>query len=987
MALQNRRHLANMADQRVIRALPGALTLGFVKFPAYPLTPSLKPCCPIVSPAPRLLGTDEDSRLLLGKSFDSVLRNRRPLTVTAVSERVKAAKRKLKEQMRKDALAAKYAKQPPKEREVFNVTQAFVNALNVRKIRVTLLRRLSGASIKLQDGKMFITGTDSQRQAAKIIADNWMKNVDEERFEIDQDWHSLLIGYKGYTVRLIEQRTSSHVRFSLTPYPCMVVCGTPSQRAAAYKFALEILEERKTHETKYPIEDAHDNACIKTLFANNCSLLYRIEEQSGAKIRFDINGPERTMYATGTPPQRRNASLLVKQYLANVSTTLAEEEFLLPERYKNTLISVRGSVLRAIEFESGATISFSRLPSPRMTAKGLPHHRISAYELVLHRLEQDSNDRSWKSRAKLFSVYTIEEVQKRRSNSDVADSQDVVVAGINSQNAEEFSSAETSDQSTTTAVDAGRNQDILLNATGGEMKESESDSGPDTKQMRHFRKDPEIQSLSEIEVDGGDDGASSEVDGDDGTISEVDGDDGTISEVDGDDGTISEVDGGDGTGRAAKHERDATLDGTNARVQHEGDADDVRAPAHGSKDSRTLARNRQGNGAKVGQSAEFAESVVLGTDKDMDFAGKDTAKETVANQRKIDTVQDGGDIVQESTDIAQDGGYIMQDGGDIVQKGTDIVQKGMDIVQHGGDIVQDGGDIVQDGGDIVQDGGDIVQDGGDIVQDGADIVHKRTDAEQNPISMDITHAEGSTGQGAEDARHIQEGLYQRDSVDTFVLTDYQTHVLVKSLVLRHIENDTHTAIAFRRTYTLEDVHNTSENLNAHLENVCMEDTSRYVTANDVNDAHKKDTNLDDSHDDLKEGDTYKYKYKGRCRQQRVVRISGSCRADRLRAWDILQDILGQHESTVNISGVIITDALTTVYTFEEAQLRRFNETLRIDAERYLVDGDLVGAVIGKDGLVIKRIQEVSGAQVKVRVSMCICACVCVCVCVCGRMDR
>jgi len=203
------------------------------------------------------------------------------------------------------------------------------------------------------------------------------KELREERYPLDQQFHGSLIGVAGRTVAELERASGARVTFEQTPFPCMVAKGTPIQRRSAWQAAQQALAALGTESLNVA------RPLWSVVIGAGGANIRRIESESGARLQLEED-PEPHLKIQGMPQARKVAKALIRGILDR------EEEELYPvaSKYHGLLVGKRGMTVKELQRDSGAFISFVKKPQPGMVAKGLMDQRDRAWGITQILIEE-----------------------------------------------------------------------------------------------------------------------------------------------------------------------------------------------------------------------------------------------------------------------------------------------------------------------------------------------------------------------------------------------------------------------------------------------------------------------------------------------------------------------------------------------------------------------------------------------------------------------
>lgn len=195
----------------------------------------------------------------------------------------------------------------------------------------------------------------------------------EEREALDRQFHGMIIGVGGTKVQELEVKSGARVSFEMEPFPCMVLRGTPEQRARAKQLAKQIVAS--VSEEKIVV----DKAMWKMVIGIKGARIREMEYKSGARmmLREEDDGTP-VLAAQGLPEARREALRLVNEVLERETTEMMPIE----EKFLSVLIGKRGFTVKRMQVETGAYIKIERFPESCIVVKGTPMQREKALVLV-----------------------------------------------------------------------------------------------------------------------------------------------------------------------------------------------------------------------------------------------------------------------------------------------------------------------------------------------------------------------------------------------------------------------------------------------------------------------------------------------------------------------------------------------------------------------------------------------------------------------------
>lgn len=221
-----------------------------------------------------------------------------------------------------------------------------------------------------------------RRQEAYRIMQLWMAAVQEETVPMPVEMHGVVIGLRGKNVQEIEAESGAKVRFDRNGTDAsMLVTGSKEQREIAIAMAKEQIAKRFVEEEDVELGPV-DTATARALIGTKGSNVKAIEEGSGARIRFQLDGGREgsnSMTLRGTQTQRDAARNMVEVRLKDLG---AETRHSLEGIDIRTLVGRGGSVVKRLEAESGASISVVQAEPSFVSIRGEDAQREAAWKCI-----------------------------------------------------------------------------------------------------------------------------------------------------------------------------------------------------------------------------------------------------------------------------------------------------------------------------------------------------------------------------------------------------------------------------------------------------------------------------------------------------------------------------------------------------------------------------------------------------------------------------
>ena len=149
----------------------------------------------------------------------------------------------------------------------------------------------------------------------------------------------------------------------------------------------DVIEKSAIAEVMESFADDVDVGSVRMLLRNGGAGVKEVEETTGARVRFDLE--KMTFAIKGTAESRKAAAEMV---LAKVLESNESEMFPVAECEHYRLIGPGGKIVRGLEDQSGARISFNSAPEPHMLVRGSKEQIAKAWELASEMLIMEGSD-------------------------------------------------------------------------------------------------------------------------------------------------------------------------------------------------------------------------------------------------------------------------------------------------------------------------------------------------------------------------------------------------------------------------------------------------------------------------------------------------------------------------------------------------------------------------------------------------------------------
>jgi hypothetical protein len=221
-------------------------------------------------------------------------------------------------------------------------------------------------------------GTASQRETAKALLFELIRNQESEAFPLVKDSSGVVLWQSTANLNAIEGKTGVKIRVERGENPRVLIRGPEEARKEAWAMLQEASVE--DGEEVHEIGDVGQKSLltVRLLIGPSGQSVKELEKVSGARVKFQSLNGKSLIIIRGNTQQRETAYSMVQKQLDSYE----EERFPLGEAKHYIVIGLGGETVRSIEVRSGAAIAFEKRPLPSMVAMGTAEQRTKAFELA-----------------------------------------------------------------------------------------------------------------------------------------------------------------------------------------------------------------------------------------------------------------------------------------------------------------------------------------------------------------------------------------------------------------------------------------------------------------------------------------------------------------------------------------------------------------------------------------------------------------------------
>ena len=196
----------------------------------------------------------------------------------------------------------------------------------------------------------------------------------EERESVPQNLHGLIIGVGGERVKELERQSGARICFETDPEPCMVLRGTPQQRARARLLAKNLVNAISEQTVEVP------RHMWSAIIGQRGARIREMELGSGARmvLRDEPDGTP-VLAVHGTPEARKKALELANAVMERET----QESFPLDPELAPLFVGRKGFTVKMLEEETDAWIRIERIPETIMIIKGTAPQREKALSVAI----------------------------------------------------------------------------------------------------------------------------------------------------------------------------------------------------------------------------------------------------------------------------------------------------------------------------------------------------------------------------------------------------------------------------------------------------------------------------------------------------------------------------------------------------------------------------------------------------------------------------